>query len=46
MDETLYSKLEKAMAEAENARLEAFQETQRRGKAEMDAIEAMHKVNL
>ena len=34
------------MAEAGNARLEAFQETQRRRKAEKDAIEAMHKVNL
>ncbi|KAF3967052.1 hypothetical protein CMV_008904 [Castanea mollissima] len=34
------------MAEAENARLEAFQEIQRRGKAEKDAIEAMHNVQV
>ncbi|KAL4621989.1 hypothetical protein ACB092_06G264900 [Castanea dentata] len=46
IDETLYSKLENAMAEAENARLEAFQEIQRRGKAEKDAIEAMHKAQV
>ncbi|XP_030929474.1 U-box domain-containing protein 33-like isoform X2 [Quercus lobata] len=46
IDETLYSKLEKAMTEAGNARLEAFQETQRRGKAEKDAIEAMHKAQV
>ncbi|XP_050249613.1 U-box domain-containing protein 33-like isoform X2 [Quercus robur] len=46
IDETLYSKFEKAMAEAGNARLEAFQETQRRRKAEKDAIEAMHKAQV
>ncbi|KAK7824290.1 u-box domain-containing protein 33 [Quercus suber] len=46
IDETLYSKLEKAMAEAENARLEAIQETQRRRKAKKDAIEAMHKAQV
>ncbi|KAM4094713.1 hypothetical protein ACB094_06G214800 [Castanea mollissima] len=43
---SVLSKLEKAMAEAENARLEAFQEIQRRGKAEKDAIEAMHNVQV
>ena len=34
------------MAEAENARREVFQEADRRGKAEKDAIEAMRRVNL
>jgi hypothetical protein len=34
------------MAEAENARREAFQEADRRGKAEKNAIEAMRRVNL
>ncbi|KAJ7951146.1 putative U-box domain-containing protein kinase family protein [Quillaja saponaria] len=43
VDDTLYDQLEQAMAEAENARREAYQETLRRGKAEKDAIEAMRK---
>ncbi|GMY09244.1 U-box domain-containing protein 33-like isoform X4 [Fagus crenata] len=43
IDDTLYAQLEKAMAEAENARREVFQEADRRGKAEKDAVEAMHR---
>uniref|UniRef100_A0A2N9FI31 RING-type E3 ubiquitin transferase n=1 Tax=Fagus sylvatica TaxID=28930 RepID=A0A2N9FI31_FAGSY len=42
-NDTLYAQLEKAMAEAENARREVFQEADRRGKAEKDAVEAMHR---
>uniref|UniRef100_A0A2N9F7D2 RING-type E3 ubiquitin transferase n=1 Tax=Fagus sylvatica TaxID=28930 RepID=A0A2N9F7D2_FAGSY len=46
IDDTLYAQLEKAMAEAENARREAFQEADRRGKAEKNAIEAMRRAQL
>ncbi|KAK9273562.1 hypothetical protein L1049_018372 [Liquidambar formosana] len=42
-DDKLYYQLEQAMAEAENARREAFEETVRRGKAEKDAIEAIRR---
>lgn len=34
------------MAEAENARREAFQEAERCGKAKKDAIDAMRRVKL
>ncbi|KAF7844531.1 U-box domain-containing protein 33 isoform X1 [Senna tora] len=43
MDYTLYDQLEQAMSEAENARQEAYQETVRRGKAEKNAIAAIHR---
>lgn len=43
VDETLFDQLEKAMAEARNARREAFQETINRGKAEKDAIDAIRR---
>uniref|UniRef100_A0A2N9F9D2 RING-type E3 ubiquitin transferase n=1 Tax=Fagus sylvatica TaxID=28930 RepID=A0A2N9F9D2_FAGSY len=46
IDDTLYAQLEKAMAEAENARREVFQEADRRGKAEKDAVEAMHRAQV
>ena len=44
IDDTLYDQLEQAMAEARNARREAFQETVKRGKAEKDAIDAIRRV--
>ncbi|KAJ1403529.1 Serine/threonine-protein kinase, active site [Sesbania bispinosa] len=43
MDDSVYDQLEQAMAEAENARRDAFQETLRRGKAEKDAIDAIRR---
>ena len=44
IDDALYDQLEQAMAEARNARREAFQETVKRGKAEKDAIDAIRRV--
>jgi hypothetical protein len=46
IDDILFDQLEKATAEASNARREAFQETINRGKAEKDAINAIRRVNL
>ncbi|MED6121732.1 hypothetical protein PIB30_032967 [Stylosanthes scabra] len=43
MNDTIYDQLELAMAEAERATRNAYQETYRRGKAEKEAIEAMRK---
>ncbi|KAL3026705.1 hypothetical protein AAZX31_03G008200 [Glycine max] len=43
MDDALYHQLEQVMAEASNARRDAYQETVRRGKAEKDAIDAIHR---
>ncbi|GMY09245.1 U-box domain-containing protein 33-like isoform X1 [Fagus crenata] len=43
IDDALYDQLEQAMAEARNARREAFQETVKRGKAEKDAIDAIRR---
>ncbi|KAH7863520.1 hypothetical protein Vadar_018582 [Vaccinium darrowii] len=39
----LYDRLEQSMAEAENSRREAFDESMRRRKAEKDAIDANHR---
>ncbi|KAH1235072.1 hypothetical protein GLYMA_09G259100v4 [Glycine max] len=44
MDDTIYDQLEQARAEAENATLNAYQETVRRMKAEKDAFEAIRKI--
>lgn len=46
IDDSLYDHLEQAMAEAENAKREAFQEGIRRGKAEKDAIDAIRRVKF
>lgn len=46
MDDTIYEQLEQARAEAENATLNAYQETVRRRKAEKDAFEAIRKVTV
>ncbi|XP_050249606.1 U-box domain-containing protein 33-like isoform X3 [Quercus robur] len=46
VDETLYAQLEKAMAEAEHARREAFQEAERRAKVEKNAIEAKRRAQV
>ncbi|KAK9910410.1 hypothetical protein M0R45_034375 [Rubus argutus] len=43
VDDTLYDHLDHAMAEAENAKREAFEEALRRGKAEKDVIDAMRR---
>ncbi|XP_027349803.1 U-box domain-containing protein 33 isoform X3 [Abrus precatorius] len=43
MNDTIYDQLEQAMAEAENATRNAYQETIRRGKAEKDAFDAIRK---
>ncbi|EXB30880.1 U-box domain-containing protein 33 [Morus notabilis] len=43
IDDTLYDHLEQSLAEAENAKREAFQEAVRRGKAEKDAINAIRR---
>ncbi|KAG6663518.1 U-box domain-containing protein 33-like [Carya illinoinensis] len=43
IDDTFYNYLEKAMAEAINAKQEAFQETVNRGKAEKNAIDAIRR---
>ncbi|WJX86961.1 hypothetical protein P8452_69201 [Trifolium repens] len=42
-DDSLYDQLEQAMAEAEKARRDAYQETVRRRKAEKDVIDALRK---
>lgn len=46
IDDILFDQLEKATAEARNAKQDAFQETINRGKAEKDAIGAIRRVNL
>ncbi|XP_030928443.1 U-box domain-containing protein 33-like isoform X2 [Quercus lobata] len=46
VDETLYAQLEKAMAEAEHARREAFQEAERRANVEKNAIEAKRRAQV
>ncbi|OIW19917.1 hypothetical protein TanjilG_28896 [Lupinus angustifolius] len=43
MDDTLYDKLEQAMAEAENARQDEYHAIIRRGKAEKDVIDAIRR---
>ncbi|KAE9595512.1 hypothetical protein Lal_00030468 [Lupinus albus] len=43
MDETLYDQLEHFMAQAENARRDAYREIVRRGKAEKEAFDAIRK---
>ncbi|XP_057463553.1 U-box domain-containing protein 33-like isoform X1 [Actinidia eriantha] len=43
MNDELYDQLEQAMAEAENSRREAFEESTRRRKAEKDAIDAVRR---
>ncbi|KAA8520639.1 hypothetical protein F0562_014895 [Nyssa sinensis] len=43
MNDDVYDQLEQAMAEAENSRREAFEESIRRTKAEKDVIEAIRK---
>ncbi|KAK7292684.1 hypothetical protein RJT34_15535 [Clitoria ternatea] len=43
MDETLYNQLQQAMAEADNATRDAYEETIRRGKAEKNAIDTIHR---
>ncbi|XP_050249610.1 U-box domain-containing protein 33-like isoform X2 [Quercus robur] len=43
IDDTFYDQLEQAMAEARNAKREAFQETVKRGKAEKDAIDSIRR---
>ncbi|XP_040999759.1 U-box domain-containing protein 33-like [Juglans microcarpa x Juglans regia] len=43
IDDTFYNHLERAMAEAINAKQEAFQETVNRGKAEKNAIDAIRR---
>lgn len=44
-DDTLHNDLDKVMAEARNARQEAFQETFNRLEAEKNAVDAIRKVN-
>ncbi|KNA15817.1 hypothetical protein SOVF_094750 isoform B [Spinacia oleracea] len=44
-DDRLYDQLDQAIAEAEAAKLEAFQESMRRRRAEKDAIEAIRTAN-
>ncbi|XP_048321186.2 U-box domain-containing protein 33 isoform X2 [Ziziphus jujuba] len=46
IDEALYDHLEQALAEAENAKREAFHEAVRRGKAEKDAIDAIRRAKV
>ncbi|CAL0318381.1 unnamed protein product [Lupinus luteus] len=43
MDDTLYDKLEQAMAETENARRDEYHAIVRRGKAEKEAIDAIRR---
>lgn len=45
IDDTLHNHLDKVMAEAKNARQEAFQETVNCGKAEKNVVDAIRKVN-
>lgn len=44
IDDTYHNHLEKALAEAINAKQEAFQETVNRGKAEKNTIDAVRRV--
>lgn len=46
MNDTLYYKLEQAMAEAEIATRNAYQESFRHGKAEKDAMDTIHGVTV
>jgi len=46
MDDTVYEQLEQAIAEAEKARWDAYQETVRRRKAEKDVIDTIRKVTV
>lgn len=46
INDTIYEQLDQAMAEADNAAQNAFQETVRRRKAEKDAVEAIRKVTV
>lgn len=46
MDDELYDRLEQYVAEAENSRREAFGESQKRMKAEKEAIEARRRVTF
>ncbi|XP_021906273.1 U-box domain-containing protein 33 isoform X1 [Carica papaya] len=43
IDDNLYDQLRQTMVQAESSRREAFEEAVRRGKAEKDAIEAIHR---
>ncbi|XAR54055.1 Non-specific serine/threonine protein kinase [Bertholletia excelsa] len=45
MNDELYDQLDQTMAEADNARQEAFEESKRRRKAEKDAIEAIRRLD-
>lgn len=46
MDDALYNQLDQAIAEAESAKQEAFQESMRCRKAEKDSVEAICKVEV
>lgn len=46
MNDELYDQLIQAMAEADNSKQDAFEESLRRRKAEKDAIEAKRRVNF
>lgn len=46
LDADVYDKLREALAEAENLKNEAFEESRRRRKAEKDVILALQKVIL
>ena len=46
MNDELYDQLEQAMAEAENSRREAFEESTRLRKAKKDAIDAVRRVSF
>lgn len=46
MNDELLDRLDQYVAEAEDARREAFEESIKRRKAEKDAIEARRRVNL
>lgn len=46
MNDELYDQLEQAMAEAENSKRDAFEESIRHRKAEKYAIEAKRRVNF
>lgn len=46
LNDELYDQLEQAIAEAENSKREAFEESIRRRKAEKEAIEAIRRVQF
>lgn len=46
MNDELYEQLMQAMAEADNSKRDAFEESIRRRKAEKDAIEAKRRVKF